>query len=377
MGPLAGIKCVEVGGIGPAPFCGMMLADMGAEIIRVERKGYTPPIELKYDIMVRGRKAIIGIDLKTSKGIEAVLKLVDQSEILFEGFRPGVMEKLGLGPDICLKRNPRLVYGRVTGWGQEGPLSSVAGHDINYIALVGALHAIGYPGQKPVPPINLVGDYAGGGMLLAFGLLCGLLRARQTGQGQVVDTAMVDGVALLMATTFGLLATGLWKEERGRNLLDGGAHFYDTYETADGKYISIGSIESKFYDLLLKLLGITDPEFHPRMNQERWPALKERLAAIFKTKSRAEWCRTLGGEDVCFAPVLSLTEAFDDPHNVARKAFVDIDGVRQPAAAPRFSHTQPETHGVPPTNAEHNDSILKTWGFSAEEIEGLRKKRVF
>jgi len=376
MGPLAGIRGLEVGGIGPGPFCGMMLSDMGAEIIRLERKDHVHPIELRYDTMLRGRRAIIGVDLKSPKGVEVVLRLVERSHLLYEGFRPGVMEGLGLGPDVCLARNPGVVYGRVTGWGQEGPLASAAGHDINYIAIMGVLHAIGGHGQKPVPPINLIGDFAGGGMLLAFGLLCGLLRARETGEGQVVDTAMVDGIGLLMATTFGLLAAGLWQDERGRNLLDGGAHFYDSYETADGKYVSVGALEPKFYSRLLKLLGVDGPEFHPKMNVKKWPALREKLAAIFRTKTREEWCRILDGQDCCFTPVLSLQESMDHPHNVTRKGFVDIDGVRQPAPAPRFSRTPPEGRGVPPTLPEHNESVLKEWGFSAEELHSLKQEEV-
>ena len=376
MGPLKGIRCVEVGGIGPGPLCGMILSDMGAEIIRVERKGYKPPVKPKYDPMLRGRRAMVGIDLKNAKGVQAVLKLVGRSDILFEGFRPGVMEKLGLGPEVCLERNPKLVYGRVTGWGQDGPLSNAAGHDINYISLVGALHSIGRPGEKPVPPINLLGDYGGGGMLLALGIVCALFDVQRSGRGQVVDATMVDGVALLMATTYGLLAAKLWSEDRGTNFLDGGAHFYDTYETADGKYVSIGSIEPQFYALLLEHMEITDPIFKDKMDKRRWPELKEKIATIFKTKTRDEWCEIMEGTDICFAPVLSPHEAIQHPHNVARKTFVDVQGVIQPGPAPRFSRTQPEIQGPPPTPFEKTESVLSEWGLSSEEIEDLKASEV-
>ena len=375
MGPLKGIKCIEVGGVGPGPFCGMMLSDMGAEIIRVERKGHRPPLKPRHDVMFRGRRAIIGIDLKKREGVEAVLDLVSRSDVLFEGFRPGVMEKMGLGPDVCLERNPGLVYGRMTGWGQDGPLAHAAGHDINFIALVGALDAIGRPGEKPVPPINLLGDVAGGGMSLAFGIVCALLEAQKSGKGQVVDAAIVDGAAMLMATTCGLQAAGFWGE-RGTNLLDGGAHFYDTYETADGKYISIGSIEPKFYALMLEKTGITGPEFKAKMDRKRWPALKDDIAKVFKTKRRDEWCEIMEGTDVCFAPVLSLEEAMTHPHNVARQVFFESDGVDQPAPAPRFSRTMPEHHGVPPILCEDIESVLAECGFSGDEIQALKKAEV-
>jgi alpha-methylacyl-CoA racemase len=354
----------------------MMLSDMGAEIIRVERKGYKHPLELKYDPTLRGRKAIVGIDLKNVKGVQALLKLVGRSDILFEGFRPGVMEKLGLGPEVCLERNPKLVYGRVTGWGQSGPLSSAAGHDINYISLAGALHSIGRPEEKPVPPINLLGDYGGGGMLLAFGIVCALFDVQRSGRGQVVDATMVDGVALLMATTYGLLAAKFWSEDRGTNFLDGGAHFYDAYETADGKYISIGSIEPQFYALLLEHMEITDPIFKDKMDKKRWPSLKEKISTIFKTKTRDEWCEIMEGTDICFAPVLSPYEAIQHPHNVARKTFVDVQGVIQPGPAPRFSRTQPEIQGPPPTPFEKTESVLSEWGLSSEEIEDLKASEV-
>ena len=284
MGPLQGVKIIEVGGIGPGPFCGMMLSDMGADIVRVERKGGLALSEPKYDVLTRNRRSVF-IDLRKSEGVEALFRMLEQVDALQEGFRPGVMEKLGLGPKACLERNPRLVYGRMTGWGQQGPLSHAAGHDINYIALSGALHTLGRKGENPVPPLNLVGDFGGGGMLLAFGMVCALFEARKTGTGQIVDAAMVDGSAALMAMIYGLKASGLWADKRGVNLLDGGAHFYDTYETADGKYVALGSIEPQFYDLLLKLAGIEDPEFKNQLDFTKWPALKEKMSQIFKKKT--------------------------------------------------------------------------------------------
>lgn len=372
MGPLKGVKVIEVGGIGPGPLCAMMLSDMGAEIVRIERKGQLTLTAPKYDVLTRNRRSI-SIDLRKSEAISVVLKMVEQAHALQEGFRPGVMEKLGLGPDVCLARNPRLVYGRMTGWGQEGPLAGAAGHDINYISLSGALHAIGRPGEKPVPPLNLVGDFGGGGMLLAFGMVCALYEARQSGQGQIVDAAMVDGSSALMAMMYGLRAAGLWSDSRGKNLLDGGAHFYDTYETADGRYISVGSIESKFYALLLEHSGIDDPDFQHQMDQQKWLEFKETLTDIFKQKTRDEWCEIMEGTDICFAPVLSLEEAPEHPHNVFRKTFLEVDGVLQPAPAPRFSRTQPELQGSPPKPGEHTEAVLADFGFSASEIETLKE----
>ncbi|MFO7964718.1 MAG: CaiB/BaiF CoA-transferase family protein [Desulfobacterales bacterium] len=370
MGPLKGIKIIEVAGIGPGPFCAMMLADMGADIIRVDRKG--SPGMGKFDILNRSRRSV-AVDLKNPDGVELLLKLVEKADALQEGFRPGVMENLGLGPDECLGRNPRLVYGRMTGWGQEGPLSKAAGHDINYISLSGALHAIGHYGGKPVPPLNLVGDFGGGGMLLAFGMVCGLLEAKTSGKGQVVDAAMVDGSAALMAMMYGMKAAGIWKDERGTNMVDTGAHFYDTYQTADGKYISIGSIEPQFYALLLKLGQIDDPQFQNQHDRSNWPMLKEKIASVFKTKTRDEWCDIMLGTDTCFAPVLSMEEAITHPHNLARNTFVDIDGIDQPGPAPRFSRTKPEIQGPPPEPGQHNDSALSDWGITGEEIEALKK----
>jgi alpha-methylacyl-CoA racemase len=369
MGPLKGIKIIEIAGIGPGPFCAMMLADMGADVIRVDRKGN--PGMGKFDILNRGRRSI-AVDLKNPAGVELVLKLIEKADGLQEGFRPGVMEKLGLGPDVCLARNPKLVYGRMTGWGQEGPIAQAAGHDINYISLSGALHAIGNTGGKPVPPLNLVGDFGGGGMLLAYGMVCGLLEAKTSGTGQVIDAAMVDGSAALMAMMFGMKAAGIWTEERGTNMLDTGAHFYDTYETADGKHISLGSIEPQFYALLLKLGGIEDPEFAHQLDRSKWPGLKEKITAVIKTKTRDEWCDIMLGTDVCFAPVLSMEEAMDHPHNVSRNSFVEIDGVKQPAPAPRFSRTQPETPTPPPAAGEHNESALADWGLSEGDITAVK-----
>lgn len=371
MGPLQGVKVIEVGGIGPGPFCGMMLSDMGAEIVRVERKGQFMLADPKFDVLTRNRRSI-EIDLRKEEGVAAVLKLVEQADALQEGFRPGVMEKLGLGPDVCLERNPRLVYGRMTGWGQEGPLAKVAGHDINYISLSGALHAIGRKGETPVPPLNLVGDFGGGGMMLAFGIVCALLETRKSGKGQVVDAAMIDGSAALMAIIYGLKAAGLWTDNRGTNLLDGAAHFYDTYETADGKYVSIGSIEPQFYALLLKHTGIDDPDYQNQLDQTKWPAFKKRLTEIFRTKTRDEWCEIMEGTDTCFAPVLSLDEAKDHPQNRTRNTFIEIEGVLQPAPAPRFSRTTPETPNPPPRVGEHTEAVLSDFGFGADDIEALK-----
>jgi alpha-methylacyl-CoA racemase len=371
MGPLKGVKVIEVGGIGPGPFCGMMLSDMGAEIVRVERKGQFMLTDSKFDVLTRNRRSI-EVDLRKEEGVAAVLKMVEQADALQEGFRPGVMEKLGLGPDVCLKRNPRLVYGRMTGWGQEGPLAKVAGHDINYISLSGALHTIGRKGETPVPPLNLVGDFGGGGMMLAFGIVCALFESQKSGKGQVVDAAMIDGSAALMAIIYGLKAAGLWTDDRGTNLLDGAAHFYDTYETADGKYVSIGSIEPQFYALLLKHTGIDDPDYQNQMDQTKWPTFKKRFAEIFKTKTRDEWCEIMEGTDTCFAPVLSLDEAKDHPQNRTRDTFIEVEGVLQPAPAPRFSRTKPETPNPPPKVGEHTEAVLADFGFGTDDIEGLK-----
>ncbi len=375
MGPLTGIKILEVGGIGPGPFCGMMLSDMGADIVRIERKGGLSLTEPKYDILTRNRRSV-SINLRNPDGVAAFLRMVEQVDALQEGFRPGVMEKLGIGPDVCLKRNPKLVYGRMTGWGQDGPLAKAAGHDINYIALSGALHAIGRKGQKPVPPLNLVGDFGGGGMLLAFGMVCALFEAQKSGNGQVVDAAMIDGSAALMAIIYGLHAAGLWSNKPGTNLLDSGAHFYDTYETADGKFVAIGSIEPQFYDLLLKLAEIDDPEFKNQLDFNQWPQLKDKLAKVFKTKTRDQWCEIMEGSDVCFSPVLSMSEAPLHPQNKQRRTYTQIEGVLQPAPAPRFSRTKPEIKNPPPHPGQDTETVLENFGFSVAEIETLQSAEV-
>jgi len=372
MGPLKGMKIVEIGSIGPGPFCAQMLADMGAEIVRIDRKA--PSVlsqETRYEILHRNRRSV-SVDLKKPEGVQAVLRLISQAEGLIEGFRPGVMEKLGLGPDVCLQQNPGLVYGRMTGWGQDGPLSQAAGHDINYISLSGALHAIGRKGEKPAVPLNLVGDFGGGGMILAFGIMCGVYEARNSGKGQVVDASMVEGSAALMGMFYGMAAGGLHSANRGTNLLDGGAHFYDTYETADGKWISIGSIEPQFYALLLKHAEIEDEAFQNQMDIDQWPNWKEKITEIFKSKTREEWCNIMEGTDVCFAPVLELDEVMEHPHNKARQSFIEVGGVVQPAPAPRFSRTEPEMRYPPPGKGEHNDEALKEWGFQPDEIEALK-----
>lgn len=368
MGPLTGMKIIELAGIGPAPFCAMLLADMGAQVLRIERQG--GDTSLAVGTLNRGRRSIV-LDLKQPATVKAVLALVEQADALIEGFRPGVMERLGLGPEVCLERNPRLVYGRMTGWGQDGPLASAAGHDINYIALAGVLHATGPAGGPPIPPLNLVGDFGGGGMLLAFGLVCALLEARLSGQGQVVDAAMTDGAALLMAAIYDRNSKGRWRNERGSNMVDGGAHFYNAYECRDGKWVAIGSVEPQFYALLLERCGITDPAFQVQWDQAQWPSLKVKLAERFKTKTREEWCTLLEGTDVCFAPVLDLEEAPEHPHNQARQTFVEVEGVVQPAPAPRFSRTVPEIQHPSAASGKDLATVLRDWGVSAEELEHL------
>lgn len=337
-GPLAGLKIIELAGIGPGPFCGMMLADQGAEVIHVHRPGKPPDLR---DPLVRSRK-LLEADLKSESGVALIRDLAIEADGLFEGFRPGVAERLGLGPEVLLKDNPKLVYGRMTGWGQDGPLAHAAGHDINYIALAGALHAFGRAGEKPTPPINLVGDFGGGGMFLAFGMVCALLEAKSSGKGQVVDCAMVDGAATLMSMIWGFRAMGRWADQRGVNLLDTGAHFYDTYETADGRHVAIGSIEPQFYAELRRLAGLEeDKAFDAQMDPRAWPKLKQQLAEVFRTRTLAEWNEAMQGSDVCYAPVLSMSEAPSHPHNKTRETFLEVDGVIQPAPAPRFSRTPP------------------------------------
>ncbi|WGM39332.1 CaiB/BaiF CoA-transferase family protein [Caulobacter sp. NIBR1757] len=367
-GPLSGLKIVEFAGIGPGPFCGMLLSDLGADVVRIDRKGAGRGSPA--DITARGRRSV-ALDLKNPAAIETCLKLMEEADGIIEGFRPGVMERLGLGPDVALKRNPKLVYGRMTGWGQFGPYAKAAGHDMNYIAITGALHAIGTE-DKPIPPLNLVGDFGGGALYLAFGLLAGVIHARSTGEGQVIDCAMSDGAASLMAMFYGFKAMGAWQESRRSNLLDGGAHFYDTYQCADGKWISIGSIEPQFYALLLEKTGITDPQFQNQMDRSAWPELTQKLADVLKTKTQAEWCAIMDATDICFAPILDLDEAPKHPHNVARETFLTLDGVVQPAPAPRFSATPGKVQGPPPKIGSNNEDALGDWGFSAEAIKDLQ-----
>ena len=368
MGPLTGTRIIELAGIGPGPFCGMLLADMGAEVIRVDRA--TGRSRRAQDVLTRGRRSI-AVDLKSDRGRAVILKLCESSDALFEGFRPGVAERLGVGPADCMARNEKLVYGRMTGWGQEGPMAQAAGHDINYISLVGALHAIGEAGGKPVPPLNLVGDFGGGGMFLAFGLVCALLEAQKSGKGQVVDAAMVDGAATLMAMFFTMRASGAFKTDRGTNLLDGGAHFYGTYETSDGRYISLGSIEPQFYALLVEKAGLDPERFSAQMDQSRWVEFKSELTEVFKTRTRDEWCDIMEGTDVCFAPVLELDEAHRHPHAQARNAFVDLEGVLQPAPAPRFSRSEVAVSHGSRLPGEDTVEVLGNAGFAQAEIDEL------
>ncbi len=376
MGPLSGLKLIEVAGIGPGPMAAMMLGDLGADIIRVDRVNPNTPsryADPRYNVHGRSRRSI-AVDLQKPGGAEIVLRLAAKADGLMEPFRPGVAERLGIGPDLALKRNPKLVYGRMTGWGQEGPLAKAAGHDINYIALSGALHAIG-PRDKPVPPLNLVGDFGGGGMLLAFGMVCALLEASRSGQGQVVDAAMVDGTAALFGGVIGMHAAGLWQDERESNFVDGGAHYYGTYETKDGKFVCIGSIEPQFYKLLLEKTGLAGQDLPEQLDKSRWPEMRERLSAVFRGKTRDEWCAVMEGTDICFAPVLSVAEAPEHAHAKARQAYVDIGGVQQPGPAPRFSRTPGEVRAAPERGA-HTDEVLSAYGFSAGEIAGLRGERV-
>jgi len=375
MGPLRGIRILEFAGIGPGPFAGMMLADMGAEVLRIDRSQAVReprPAGPSADFLARGRRSC-AFDLKHPDARAAVLRLVERADGLIEGFRPGVMERLGLGPDVCLERNPHLVYGRMTGWGQEGPMAQAAGHDINYIALAGALDHIGRAGEAPLPPLNLVGDFGGGGMLLAFGMACALVERGASGKGQVVDAAMVDGAAVLMTMMHSMRHMGMWKDDRGTNLIDTGSHFYEVFATRDGKYVSVGAIEPQFYAELLEKLGLANENWPRQMERSEWPASKKRMAAVFATKTRAEWCELLEGSDACFAPVLSMGEAPQHPHNALRKTFVEHAGAVQPAPAPRFSRTSPELT-LPPSHAgQHTDEALRDWGFEAEEIRKLRE----
>ena len=372
-GPLTGYRIIEIAGIGPGPFAAMLLADMGAEVVRVERAAAVRgplPDGAHFDILLRGRRNV-AIDLKQPEGVEALLSLVESADALIEGFRPGVMERLGVGPDVCLARNPKLVFGRMTGWGQEGPYSQAAGHDINYIALAGALAHFGRAGEAPVPPLNMVGDFGGGGMFLAYGVVCALLESQRSGQGQVVDTAMVDGAAVLMSMFWAFKSIGMFDENaRGTNLLDTGAHFYDVYRCSDDNYISLGSIEPQFYAELLRLTGLdTDEQFAKQMDKAEWPDLKARLTEVFASKSRAEWCEMMEATDVCFAPVLTMSEAADHPHNVERSTFIDVAGTKQPAPAPRFSRTTPVVSMPPAFPGAHTREVLADWGVGSDTIE--------
>jgi alpha-methylacyl-CoA racemase len=380
MGPLAGTKILEIAGIGPGPYGAMLLADLGADVIRIDRSsavgamGPGDPDHPPADLLARGRRSV-AVDLKHPDGVATVLDLVAGADVLLEGFRPGVMERLGLGPDVCLERNRRLVYGRMTGWGQEGPYASAAGHDINYIALAGALEPLGRAGQQPTPPINLVGDFGGGGMLLALGVCAALVEVTRSGEGQVIDAAMVDGAASLMTMTWSFKHMGIWDGGRGENMLDTGAHFYDTYETSDGKYVSIGSIEKQFYGELLRLTGLDQADLPQQMDKTQWPALKERFAAVFRTKTQQEWCDLMEHTDVCFAPVLTMDEAPQHPHIAARGTFTEVAGLVQPAPAPRFSRTPGEIVRPPSHAGQHTDEVLAEWGVDAERIAALREAK--
>lgn len=379
MGPLSGLKIIEMPAVGPVPFAGMMLAEMGADVLRLTRTEQADVgihVEPKFRTVFRSRPSM-AIDLKKQDGVEAVLKLLEQADGIIEGFRPGVMERLGLSPDICLRRNPKLAYGRMTGWGQTGPLSSVAGHDINYIALSGVLSVLGEKDGQPTLPLNLVGDFGGGALFLCVGMLAAMLSAKKDGRGQVIDAAMVDGAASLMTPLYGFLASGMWKEGRGTNILDGGAHFYSVYETSDRNFIGIGPIEGKFYRELLRIIGLD----HDRelidgfMDRDKWPDLKQKFAKVFKTKTRSEWTSLLEHLDVCVSPVLGMREVTDHPHIAQRKVFLDLDGVLQPAPAPRFSNTPTEIRCSPESKIDCSD-ILKQWGFESEEIKMLRSAGV-
>ncbi len=376
-GPLAGLRVLELSGIGPGPFCAMVLADFGADVIAIDRPAAVPaePGSAGYDILRRGRRSV-AMDLKADGAAEVLLRMAEQADALLEGFRPGVAERLGVGPDVCLTRNPRLVYGRMTGWGQEGPLAQAAGHDITYIAVGGALAHLGRQGHLPTPQLNLVGDFGGGGMLLALGLVTGLLHAQRTGEGQVVDAAMVDGTALLMAPFFGASAMGFWSDERGTNLLDTGAPFYDVYRCADGQEIAVGALEPQFYAALLSVLDLDPSTLPDQHDRTRWPELRAALTAAFASRTREEWLQRAEGSDACLAPVLTMTEAREHPHVVARGTLVDVEGVPQPAPAPRFSATPPALDRRPPVAGEHTAEVLGELGFGAAEVADLEARGV-
>ncbi|MBO0831801.1 MAG: CoA transferase [Actinobacteria bacterium] len=376
MGPLSGVRVIEIASLAPAPFGCMILADLGADVLRVDRAEHcapeTPP---PVDPLSRGRRSI-GLNLKDSAAVELLLRLIDGSDVLVEGFRPGVAERLGFGPGPCAERNPRLVYARMTGWGQDGPLAPTAGHDIDYIAISGALSTVGRAGEAPVPPVNLLGDFGGGGMLMALGILAALIERADSGRGQVVDAAMVDGSALLTSFIYGLRAAGGWQDQRGANLLDGGAPFYDTYATADGQYVAVGALEPQFYAALLKGLGLTEPGLPGQHDRAGWPVLRRRFADIFAQRTRAEWEQVFAGTDACVAPVLSLAEAPGHPHAAARRAFVEVAGVTQPAPAPRFGRTTAGTPGPPPRPGANTDAVLADLGLSATDVADLRSRGI-
>ena len=377
MGPLSGKRVVEIAGIGPGPFCAMLLADLGAEVVRVDRASAVPdtmPDSPNLDLLNRGRRSV-GVNLKTPEGIETVLKLVQNSDALIEGFRPGVAERLGIGPKECLARNPKLIYGRMTGWGQEGTYSSMAGHDINYIALSGVLGMIGREGEKPVPPVNLVGDFGGGGMLLALGICAALVEVARSGEGQVIDAAMTDGSALLSTMMHSFKAMGIWGD-RGTNLLDTGAPFYDVFECADGEYISIGSIEPQFYSELLRITGIDQSKNPKQMDRTKWAEMNLKISDVIKEKTRLEWEDLMEGTDVCFAPVLSMEEAYEHPHNKERNTFIEVAGVMQPAPAPRFSRTPGAVSSPPPHPGQHTEEVLTSLGLTTDEILLLRDQKI-
>ena len=374
-GPLSGLRVLDVGGVGPAPFCTMMLADMGADVIRIDRKhtgesGF--PIERRFEVMFRGKRSV-AMDLKKPEAADAVRRMVSRADVLIEGFRPGVMERLGLAPEVCLEINPKLVYGRMTGWGQDGPLAHAPGHDLNYIALTGVLHAIGRKGGGPEIPLNLIGDFGGGSTYLAFGILCALFEARNSGKGQVVDAAMVDGATSLMGMVYGLHASGYWTDERGSNRLDSGAPWYEVYQTRDSKWVAVGATEHTFYLNTLKVLGLKPEAFGDQHDRAGWPAMKEAFAHVFRTRTRDEWVAAFAGTETCFSPVLSLAEAPLHPHQVARGNFVEVAGVVQPAPAPRFSRSKGAIQRPPPEVGEHSDEVLHEWGFASDEIASLRE----
>ena len=377
MGPLHGLRIIEIEGLGPAPFAGMMFADMGAEVISVTRRSLAEGVQPQNSISERGKKSI-ALNLKDPRAVEALLNLCETADALIEGFRPGVAERLGIGPEECMARNPKLVYGRMTGWGQTGPLSQAAGHDINYISLSGALHGIGRAGDKPVPPLNLVGDFGGGGMFLAFGVVSAMLEAQRSGAGQVVDVSMVEGSAALMHMMYSYLNTEAfnWQDERGVNVLDTGAHFYEVYETQDGKYLSVGPIEPQFYQLFKEKIGLDEDTFGGQFDVARWPELKEKLAAVFKTRTRDAWCELLEGTDACVAPVLSMREAPLHPHNRARESFVEVGGHVQPGPAPKFSRSRPEVPQPAPRQGQHTDEVLAEAGYDQAQLAALRAEGV-